>query len=153
MQTQRKIKKTCKSYFMYGFDYQAKCMFLEKLHGIKISLGTLKSRLAGYGLYHCGKSAQIQSFFWSLFSCIRTEYGELLRKSLYWVQIQENTGQKQLHIIFGHFSRSAQNCKWYIRCQFAGDNWKRSQWPIIFERISKYLEKASYDIRYKSLKM
>ena len=27
---------------------------------------------------HCLKSVQIRSFFWSVFSCIRTEYGDLL---------------------------------------------------------------------------
>ena len=26
-----------KSYFMYGFDYQTICLFLEKFHGITIS--------------------------------------------------------------------------------------------------------------------
>ena len=29
---------------------------------------------------HCVKSVQIRSFFWSEFSCIRTEYGDLLHK-------------------------------------------------------------------------
>ena len=28
---------------------------------------------------HCVKSVQIRSYFWSVFSCIRTEYGDLLR--------------------------------------------------------------------------
>ena len=28
---------------------------------------------------HCVNNVQIQSFFWSVFSCIRTEYGDLLR--------------------------------------------------------------------------
>ena len=41
---------------------------------------------------------QIRSFFWSVFSCIWTEYGDLLRKSLYSVQIQENADQKKLRI-------------------------------------------------------
>ena len=27
--------------------------------------------------HHCVKSVQIRSFFWSVFSCIRTEYGDL----------------------------------------------------------------------------
>ena len=35
---------------------------------------------------HCVKSVLIRSFFWSVFSCIRTEYGEIL--------------------VFGDFSRS-----------------------------------------------
>ena len=29
---------------------------------------------------HCLKSVQIRSFFWSVFSCIRTEYGDLRSK-------------------------------------------------------------------------
>ena len=53
---------------------------------------------------HCVKSVQIGRFFWSVFSCIRTEYGDLLRKSLYSVRIQENMDQKKLRI--WTFSRS-----------------------------------------------
>ena len=30
---------------------------------------------------HCVKSVQIRSYFWSVFSCIRTEYGDLRSKS------------------------------------------------------------------------
>ena len=29
-------------------------------------------------LMHCLKSVQIRSYFWSVFSCIQTEYGEVL---------------------------------------------------------------------------
>ena len=71
---------------------------------------------------HCVKSAQIQSFFWSVFSRIRTEYREILREkcpntefflvcilphsgrirrdtiSLYLVRIRKNTDQKKLRI-------------------------------------------------------
>ena len=43
---------------------------------------------------HCVKIVQMRSYFWSVFSCIRIEYGDLLRKSLYSVRIQENMGQK-----------------------------------------------------------
>ena len=48
--------------------------------------------------YHCLKSVQIRSFFWSVFSCIRTEYGEILRISPYSVRMRENTDQKKLRI-------------------------------------------------------
>ena len=37
-------------------------------------------------------------FFWSVFSCIQTEYGELWIKSQHSVQISENTDQKKLRI-------------------------------------------------------
>ena len=45
-------------------------------------------------IFHCVKSIQIRSYFWSVFSCTGTEYGDLLRKSPNSVQIQENMGQK-----------------------------------------------------------
>ena len=44
---------------------------------------------------YTAKSVQIRSFFWSIFSCIRAEYGDLLRKSPYLVQMRENKGQKK----------------------------------------------------------
>ena len=73
--------------------------------------------------YHCLKSVQIRSFFWCVFSCIRIEYRDLLRKSPYSVRIQEDMDQEKLRItlriqskykikltrknfIFGHFSRT-----------------------------------------------
>ena len=43
-------------------------------------------------------------FFWSVFSPIRTEYGEILRISQYSVGMRENTDQKNFE--YGHFSRS-----------------------------------------------
>ena len=48
--------------------------------------------------YHCEKSVQLRSISWFVFSFIRTEYGDLLRKSPYSVRIQENTDQKVLRI-------------------------------------------------------
>ena len=39
----------------------------------------------------CVKSVQIESFFWSLFSRIPTEYKDLQSKSPYSVRIRENT--------------------------------------------------------------
>ena len=47
---------------------------------------------------HCMISFQIRSFFWSVFSCIRTEYVDLNRKSPYSVRMRENTDQKKLHL-------------------------------------------------------
>ena len=43
-------------------------------------------------------------FFWSVFSRIRTEYGEILRISPYSVRMWENTDQKNSE--YGHFLRS-----------------------------------------------
>ena len=44
------------------------------------------------------KSVQMRSFFWSVFSRIRSEYGNLLCRSTYSVRMWENTDQKKLHI-------------------------------------------------------
>ena len=44
------------------------------------------------------KSVQTRSFFWSVFSRIRTEYENLHSKYPYSVRIRENTDQKKLRI-------------------------------------------------------
>ena len=54
---------------------------------------------------HDVKSVQIRSFFWSVFSCIRTEYGNLRSKSPYSVRIQKNTDQKKKTPYLDEFSR------------------------------------------------
>ena len=38
---------------------------------------------------HCVKSIHIRSYFWSEFSCIWIEYGDLLRKSPYSIRLQK----------------------------------------------------------------
>ena len=62
---------------------------------------------------HCLKSVQIRSFFWSVFSCIRIEYGK--------IGTRKNS-------VFGHFSRSA--CKWVL--------WMGIAW-LIFQTIFQLL--------------
>ena len=57
---------------------------------------------------HCVKSVQIWSFFWSVFSCLRTEYRDLREYS---VRIQENTDQEKFHI--WTFSRSDANKSYF----------------------------------------
>ena len=46
-------------------------------------------------------------FFWSIFSCIRTEYGEIRNISPYSVRMRGNTDQKNSK--YGLFSRSTRN--------------------------------------------
>ena len=50
------------------------------------------------GMLHCVKCVQIRSLFWSVFSRIRTEYGEIFRISPYSVRMWENTDQEKLRI-------------------------------------------------------
>ena len=62
------------------------------------------------------ESVQMQSFFWFVFSCIQTEYGDLRSRSSYSVQIQENTDQKKLCIwtIFTQCNvKRILNCAWF----------------------------------------
>ena len=56
---------------------------------------------------YCVKSVQIRKNFWSVFSCIQTEYIDLRSKSPYSVWIQGNTDQK--YSVFGHFPCSVWN--------------------------------------------
>ena len=55
-------------------------------------------RYVNWPYQHCVKSVQLRSYFWSVFSCIPTEYGDLLCKSPYSVRIQENTDQRKPRI-------------------------------------------------------
>ena len=48
------------------------------------------------------KKCPYSELFWSAFSRIRTEYGEILRISPYSVRMQENTDQNNSE--YGHFS-------------------------------------------------
>ena len=54
------------------------------------------------------KSVQMRCFFWSVFSCIRTEH-EDIRISPYSVRMRGNTNQK--NPTFVHFSRSGCLCR------------------------------------------
>ena len=54
---------------------------------------------------HCVKSVQIRSYFWSLFSCIWTEYGYLLRKSA--IKSEYRKIRIRNNSLFGQFSCSS----------------------------------------------
>ena len=62
------------------------------------------------GNQHCIEIVQLRSFFWSVFSRTRTEYGEILRS----LRIQSECGkiQTRKNSVFGHFSRSAKIINW-----------------------------------------
>ena len=75
-----------------------------------------KSNSSTYSNDHCVKSVQIRNYFWSLFSCTRTEYGDLRSRSLYSVRIQENADQK--YSVFGHFLRSGLLSIWIFSISY-----------------------------------
>ena len=47
-----------------------------------------------YSFHHCLKIVRMWNFSWSTISWVRTEYGDLLRKTPHLVQMQENIDQK-----------------------------------------------------------
>ena len=76
------------------------CCFWQQILD-KYLLDNLKSCII-----HCVKSIQIGSFFWSVFSCIRTEYGDNsvnLR-----IQSEYRKIRTRKISVFGHFSGSDQ---------------------------------------------
>ena len=54
----------------------------ENVKHIQIKTAVKTKIFGGIFVLHCMKIVQISSFFWSLFSCIRTEYRDLLRVPL-----------------------------------------------------------------------
>ena len=100
----RQTRKTCNkrkypSYINIKSN-QMKCIYIKSNKWkikFKIFEFVINSRLKTFLCFkrlHCVKSVQIRSYFWFVFSYIRTEYGDLLRKSPYLVRIQENTNHK-----------------------------------------------------------
>ena len=76
---------------------------------------------------------QIRSFFWSVFSHIRTEYGE----------------------IFGHFSRSDQctylavpSNKIFVRILFAFKSWYiiLTEWPFYYFIVYNFMKSSVHDM-------
>ena len=89
-----------------GVDFKETILpkLVEKSNKFFKKLCSQKCLTENFKRVHYVKSAQIQNFFWSVFSCIRTEHGYLRSKSPYSVRIQENKVQK--NSVFGLFSRS-----------------------------------------------
>ena len=86
---------------------------------------------------HCVKSVQMRKFSWSVFSCIRTEYWDLLCKSPYSVQRQENMDHK--NSIFRHFSRSDRIAKNLLFKNF---------FPRIFQSKCSCISHLHFTIQY-----
>ena len=91
------------------FLINASCNFCwcQIYYTLFLSMGALTIQvICQYEVFdrYCLKIVQLRSFFWSVFSCIQIEYGDLRSTFPHSVRIQENTDQK--NSIFGHFSRS-----------------------------------------------
>ena len=91
---------------------------------------------------HCVKSIYTRSFFWSVFPRIRTEYGDLLRKFPYSIQIRENTDQKKLRNlvafhaeawqVYFHFLQIIFHPFCYLKQAFLGSKRIRNFWDFFF---------------------
>ena len=82
--------------------FQSGLRFQTSLSLLRVSCKRALTKLIDiFWTFHCVKRVQIQSFFWSVFSHIRTEYGDL-------VQSSSNTGEygPEKNTVFGHFSHS-----------------------------------------------
>ena len=75
------------------------------------------------------KKCPYLNLFWSTFSCIRTEYGEILSISPYSGQLRENADQN--NSVYGHFSGSDE------LSVFAFGNLKGRFEPILSKRWLK----------------
>ena len=74
-----------------SYKFHSKFYFSVTHQNALLNLFLIRTTVNHFYLIHCVKSAQIRSFFWSVFSRIRTEYGEI-------GVMRENTDPKKLHI-------------------------------------------------------
>ena len=82
------------------------------IYGIFSSFQIFRCYVAKYMTLR--ETCPYSEFFWSVFSLIQTEYGEILSITSYSVQIRENTDQKNSK--HGHFSRSEKLRKYSPYC-------------------------------------
>ena len=91
------------------------------------------------------KNCAYSELFWFVFSCIRTEYGEILRISLYLVQIRENADQNNSE--YGHLLRSV-NQGLLERC-FQKD----VTFSFVFLSVSRVIVKILSNIKKRFTKL
>ena len=102
-------------------------------------------------LDRCVKNVQIRSLFWSVFSRICTEYGEIQSISPYSARMRENTDQKKLRIctLFTQwiFSNDKKQCMFakITTCEI----WKSSSGIFVF--LLKTLPKTAVLIQLTTI--
>ena len=111
-------QKTTKYWYKIFLLKQILQFWIKKNSISKLSIEMFIKRKTRAGK-HCVKRVQIRSFFWSVFSRIRTEYGEILRISPYSVWMRGNTDQKKLRILthFTQWRSMLTDCFWVLRRQ------------------------------------
>ena len=91
---------------LFPCEYAYTCKSISTKFNGRKSLNILQ--LFSSKTEHCAKNVQIRSFFWSVFSPIWAECGDLFRKSPYSVRQGKIRNRK-----FGHFSCSETNFEIY----------------------------------------
>ena len=83
----------------------------------------LIKRCSDYINPHCVKSIQIRSYFWSLFSCIQSEYRKIRARN---------------NSLFGHFSRSA--IALFFCFRFYVERWRQKRGKASLGQVKKLLK-------------
>ena len=100
------------------------------------------------------KSAQIGSCFWSLFSCIRTEYGDLRSKSR--IQPEYRKIRTINNSVFGHFPCSVIFLrKWLMATKTNSNPVKHLRWssfPKICYRLQRRIQNLAKHLRWSFCK-
>ena len=104
-------------------DLFLKCFFFRRFFHVftigneltSLSINRL-ANMEGFFERHCVKSVQIRIYFWSVFSCIWTEYGEIWSLR---IQSEYRKIWTRNNSVFGHFSRSegVDIASWYFSPQ------------------------------------
>ena len=101
-----------------------RCILMNALYKSKFSYSPLAWMCRSRANNHCVKSVKIWSFFWSVFSCIRTEYKDLRSKIPYSVRIKRIRTRK--NSVFGRFSLSEWQNKWTTRALLANNIFRQT---------------------------
>ena len=88
------------------------------------------------------KKCSCSEIFWSVFSCIWTEYGEIICISPYLVRLRENTDQKNCE--YGHFFTQ---WMWLLKCHILMKSFiPRSLFSKINPQCLRIVMKAYYPL-------
>ena len=98
--------------------------------------------MTSYPSWHCVKSVQIRSYFWSVFSCIRTEYGDL-RSKYRKIRTRNNS-------VFGHFSRSVRSTQYGDGDRYFYQDTIYRQLPTKQKDDSRAHEMVTIPVRYQT---
>ena len=95
--------------------------------------------------FYCVKSVQIQSFFWSVFFRIRTEYGETLRISPYSVRMRKIRTRKNFQCILilflnAEMSKIRRDKFSYLKILKGKIHLQIKQYRVLFESVCFHFE-------------